>query len=62
MEYLIDTENISLDYSEDRELNDKPSYRLTLYDKHGNFDTDVYLRYEQVKDLVNLLKENNNLK
>ena len=62
MEYLIDTENISLDYSEDRELNDNPPYRLTLYDKHGNFDSDVYLRSEQMEDLMNFLKENNNLK
>ena len=42
MEYFVDTEKLSLDYSEDRILNDLPAYRLTIYDKFGHFDADIY--------------------
>ena len=63
MEYFIDTERVSLDYSEERSINDIPSYRLTLYDKYGHFDADVYLTDEQIKDLLigfdNIRKKNN---
>lgn len=52
MEYIVDTERISLDYSEDRLDNDMPEYRLTIYDKYGHFDADVYLTQEQIDDLV----------
>ena len=31
--YFVDTENISLEYSEDREVNGELPYRVTLYDK-----------------------------
>jgi hypothetical protein len=47
MGYLIDTENISLDYSENREL----PYRITIYDKYGHFDNEFFLSEEQVSDL-----------
>ena len=52
MEYFVDTERVSLDYSEDRLNNDLPAYRLTLYDKYGHFDADVYLTQEQIDDLL----------
>ena len=63
MEYFVDTENVSLDYSEDRIIKEMPAYRLTLYDKYGHFDADVYLTEEQMKDLLiglNKLNENIN--
>jgi hypothetical protein len=52
MEYFVDTEKISLDYSEERIMNDLPAYRLTIYDKFGHFDAEVYLFDEQIKDLI----------
>ena len=52
MEYFVDTEKISLDYSEERITNDLPAYRLTIYDKFGHFDADVYLSDEQINDLI----------
>ena len=61
MEYFVDTERVSLDYSSDRVTNDLPAYRLTLYDKYGHFDSDVYITDEQMQDLLaglNKLNEN----
>jgi len=61
MEYFVDTERVSLDYSEDRIIKEMPAYRLTLYDKYGHFDADVYITDEQMKDLLegfDKLKEN----
>ena len=52
MEYFVDTERVSLDYSEDRLNNDLPAYRLTFYDKYGHFDADIYLTQEQIDDLA----------
>ena len=52
MEYFVDTEKVSLDYSSDRIDNELPSYRLTLYDKYGHFDSDVYITDEQMHDLL----------
>ncbi len=52
MEYFVDTERVSLDYSEDRLLNEMPAYRLTLYDKYGHFDSEVFITDEQINDLV----------
>ena len=52
MEYYVDTERVSLDYSSDRVTNNLPSYRLTLYDKYGHFDSDVYITDEQMQDLL----------
>lgn len=62
MEYILDTENISLDYSNEREFNNSPGYRLTLYDIHGHFDKEVYLRKEQILDLIEGLEKLNELK
>ena len=63
MEYFVDTERVSLDYSSDRISNDLPAYRLTLYDKYGHFDSDVYITDEQMQDLLaGLNKLNENLK
>lgn len=55
MEYFVDTERVSLDYSEDRLLNETPAYRLTLYDKHGHFDSEIFITGEQINDLVEAL-------
>ena len=57
MEYFVDTENVSLDYSKDRIINEMPAYRLTLYDKYGHFDADVYLTEEHIKDLIEGLEK-----
>ena len=57
MEYIVDTENIALDYSEDRMDDGIMPYRLTLYDKYGHYDREVYLSDEQVEDLKNGLKK-----
>jgi len=63
MEYFVDTERISLDYSYDRIFKEIPKYRLTLYDKYGHFDADVYLTDEQIEDLLTgLEKIKNNIK
>jgi hypothetical protein len=55
MEYFVDTERVSLDYSEDRLLNETPAYRLTLYDKYGHFDSEIFITDEQINDLVEAL-------
>jgi len=55
MEYFVDTERLSLDYSEDRLLNETPAYRLTLYDKYGHFDSEIFITDEQINDLVEAL-------
>ncbi len=52
MKYLIETEKISLDYSEERVMKEMPAYRMTLYDKYGHFDEDVYITDEQMSDLL----------
>jgi len=57
MEYFVDTERVSLDYSEDRLKNDLPAYRLTLYDKYGHFDSDVFITEEQMEDIIDGLKK-----
>ena len=56
MNYFVETENIALDYSEDRILKDIPPYRITTYDKNGHFDSEFFLSEEQINDLVNGLK------
>lgn len=63
MEYFVETEKVSLDYSSERLDNDLPAYRLTLYDKYGHFDSDVFITDEQMKDiLVGLEKINEKTK
>lgn len=57
MEYFVDTERVSLDYSEDRLLNEMPAYRLTLYDKYGHFDSEIFITDEQINDLVEALEK-----
>lgn len=56
MEYLIETDRIELDYNEAREDEDLGGYKLTLYDRYGHYDTQVYLDGEQVRDLLDGLK------
>ena len=55
MEYFVDTERISLDYSEDRTIKEMPAYRLTLYDKYGHFVDDVQLTKEDVRNMYESL-------
>ena len=62
MEYFVDTERVSLDYSEDRLLNETPAYRLTLYDKYGHFDSEIFITDEQINDLVEALDKLKNKK
>ena len=57
MEYIVETENIALDYSEDRMDDGIMPYRITLYDKYGHYDKEVYLSDEQFEDLMNGLKK-----
>lgn len=52
MEFLIDTKRIELDFKEEREDNDIGPYKLTLNDKYGHFDTQVFLDTEQIRDLI----------
>ena len=47
MEFLVETDCISLDYSEEREV----PYRVTMYDKYGHFDGEIFLTEEQIQDL-----------
>ena len=63
MEYFVDTENISFDFDEMRRLSDNPEYRITLLDKYGHFDSEMYLTREQVVDFAegfDKIKENLN--
>ena len=56
MEYLIETDRIELDFNEAREDDDLGEHRLTLNDRYGHYDTQVYLDSEQVRDLLDGLK------
>ena len=56
MDFLIETDRIELDYDESREDRDLGEYRLTLNDRYGHYDTQVYLDDEQVRDLLDGLK------
>lgn len=56
MEFLIETDRIELDFNEAREDDDLGGYRLTLNDRFGHYDTQVYLDGEQVRDLLDGLK------
>ena len=56
MDFLIETDRIELDFNEAREDNDLGGYRLTLNDRFGHYDTQVYLDSEQVRDLLDGLK------
>jgi hypothetical protein len=47
VKYIIDTDRISIDYDESRELDSKPAYRITLYDMHGHFDDEFFIDKEQ---------------
>ena len=53
MEYLIDTDTISIEHSIERELNGDASYRVTLYDKYGPYDNEFFMTKEQMNDLIN---------
>lgn len=47
MEELIYTNNITLDY-----FNDKDEYRLSLFDVNGHYVDEVYFTPRQLKDLI----------
>ena len=55
--YITETDNISLDFSEDLfDKGEKAAWRLTLNDTHGHYDSEVFLRKEQLCDLLFALK------
>ena len=61
MEYIVETENIALDYSEDRMDDGIMPYRLTLYDKYGHYVDDIILTKDEVKDLYDGLENVKNI-
>lgn len=59
MEYLIDTDKITLDYSEDRKDRDFDEFRLTIFDNNNHYIGEIQLNAEHLLDLVNGLKNIN---
>lgn len=57
METIIETQNITLDYDKSRENRDLGAYRLTLNDRYGHYDEDIYISIVQLKDLFDGLKD-----
>ena len=53
---MIETPNITLDYNKSRESRDLGAYRLTLYDKYGHYEEEVYMSDKQLKDLYDGLQ------
>lgn len=63
MEYIIDTENITLDYSESRKDKSLYEYRITVFDDNGHYSDEIYLSDSHLLDLVDeLQKITNSLK
>ena len=57
-QYLSETETMSLDFDEALlAQGNRAAYRLTLNDEHGHYDSEVYLRKEQLCDLLSALKK-----
>ncbi len=54
--YIIETENLSLDVDESLAPTDDHSWRLTLNDKYGHYESEAYLRKNQLYDLLLALK------
>lgn len=50
METLFETYNLTLDYNELRG-NEDEAFRLTLFNKYGNYEDEFYLSPKQIKDL-----------
>ena len=55
MEFLASTRKLELNYDESRIEKDMGEYCMTLYDRHGNFDSDVYMTEEQMAELYKAL-------
>lgn len=60
MEYLLDTDTISIEHSIERELNGDAPYRVTLYDKYGHYDNEFFMSKEQMNDLIDGIKNMHN--
>lgn len=52
MDEIINTENISLDYS-----NENDEYRLSLFDRNYHYTDEIYLTPIQLRDLIEYGKE-----
>jgi hypothetical protein len=52
MENIIETSHIALDFDFSRENRDLGAYRITTYDKYGNYEEELYLSKRQMKDLI----------
>lgn len=57
MENVFETENIILDYSEDRKERDLDVFRLSLFDKNGHYNDEIHLSLEHLIDLADCLKK-----
>jgi hypothetical protein len=60
MEYLIDKDTISIEYSVEKELNGDAPYRVTLYDRYGHYDKEFFMTKEQMDDLIDGVKNMQN--
>lgn len=56
--YIAETENMSLDFNDDLlDSGFKAPWRLTLNDSHGHYECEIFLRKEQLCDLLSALKK-----
>ena len=60
MEYIIDKDTISIEYSVEKELNGDAPYRVTLYDRYGHYDKEFFMTKEQMNDLIDGVKNMQN--
>ena len=60
MEYIIDKDTISIEYSVEKELNGDAPYRVTLYDRYGHYDKEFFMTKEQMDDLIDGVKNMQN--
>lgn len=57
LKYIKETENISLDYNDTLfNQGEKAAWRLTLNDSNGHYENEIYLRKEQLRDILYALK------
>ncbi len=58
MEYIIDTDKITLDFLEERKDRDLYEYRLTIFDSNGHYSGELHLNGEHLLDLLEGLEKN----
>lgn len=61
MEYIIDTDKITLDFDEDRKTKDLYEYRLTVFDSNCHYSDEIHLKAEHLQDLLKGLNDNKDL-